>query len=77
VLQSLGTLHQPLDTLWDLFKEEVERRLKMLLDAEEGGSGGGGGGGGRGGKEGGGEEGFFHLARCQTLLGVWRRTGGV
>eukprot|EP00624_Nannochloropsis_granulata_P001190 evm.model.NODE_15502_length_9452_cov_25.226408.3 len=70
LLLSLGALHQPLDTLWDLFKKEVERRLKMLLDAEEVGVGGGGG---RGGKE---EDGFFHLARCQAALLVWKSTGG-
>lgn len=71
LLQSLSTLHQPLDGLWDLFREEVERRLKLLLDAEEGGGGGGGG------KEGGAEDGFFHLSRCQELLGVWKRTSGM
>ena len=76
LLQSLSTLHQPVDPLWDLFKEEVERRLKLLLDAEEGAAGGGGGGG-RGGKEGGVEDGFFHLARCQALLGLWKRRGGM
>lgn len=73
LLLSLGTLHQPLDTLWNLFKKEVERRLKMLLDSEEVGISGGGE---RGRNEEGEVDGFFHLARCQAALSVWKGTDG-
>ena len=78
LLQSLATLApQSGDGLWDACKEEVDRRLKTLLDQGEAAAAAaaGGGGGGRGGsREGNREEDVvFHLAKCQALLGGWKK----
>ncbi|TFJ84902.1 hypothetical protein NSK_003934 [Nannochloropsis salina CCMP1776] len=60
-------LHYPVDGIWDTLKEEVERRLKASLDLAEKGAR----------SEDREEEGdsLFHLARCQALLGMWKRAG--
>ncbi len=55
----------------------VERRLRRLLDqAERAEAAAGVGGEGAGAAVEGGNSSFFHLSRCQQLLGLWRRTGG-